>query len=374
MKKRISEWARSLFAFCKKESQTTATVSSEQAEMPATLQASLLAPSDWERIERAMEQGLSLTCQALACKKGGYTVSVLGTYAFLPKSLAHYKKTHTPDRVLGRQFQVYVRSIKDTNILVSHVEFVKDAYDRLSVGDVFDAIVAKILDRSLLVYIPENELYATVSQVELSWSLEATTGDYYPGQPIKVRIIKKDAIENIHASIRQAGESNPYEKCINEYHEGDVLTGNVINVVDFGVFVKLTEGVVGLLHRSEISWKDQSSNLKNIFKFGDIVKVIVCRVDRQQGRIFLSLKRLNQSLVAASLVTGSIHAACVTKITDKDVCLELPYGVNTKIRLINFLKAGLEVPEEGEKVSVQILSYIEKDNEAKVVLKTDKPQ
>ena len=218
MKKRISEWARSLFAFCKKESQTTATVSSEQAEMPATLQASLLAPSDWERIERAMEQGLSLTCQALACKKGGYTVSVLGTYAFLPKSLAHYKKTHTPDRVLGRQFQVYVRSIKDTNILVSHVEFVKDAYDRLSVGDVFDAIVAKILDRSLLVYIPENELYATVSQVELSWSLEATTGDYYPGQPIKVRIIKKDAIENIHASIRQAGESNPYEKWINEYH------------------------------------------------------------------------------------------------------------------------------------------------------------
>ena len=77
---------------------------------------------------------------------------------------------------------------------------------------------------------------------------------------------------------------------------------------------------------------------------------------------------------AASLVTGSIHAACVTKITDKDVCLELPYGVNTKIRLINFLKAGLEVPVEGEKVSVQILSYIEKDNEAKVVLKTDKPQ
>ena len=371
MKKRFSEWARSLFAFCKNESQTTATVSLEQAEMPATLQASSLAPSDWERIERAMEQGQSLTCQALACKKGGYTVSVLGTYAFLPKSLAHYKRTHTPDRVLGRQFKVYVRSIKDTNILVSHVEFVKEAYGRLTIGDVFDAIVAKILDRSLLVYIPDNELYATVSQVELSWSLDATTGDYYPGQPVKVRIIKKDAIEKIHASIRQAGESNPYEKCINEYHEGDVLTGLVINVVDYGVFVKLTEGVVGFLHRSEVSWTGPASNLKDVFKYGDIVKVIVCRVDHQQGRIYLSLKRLNQSMVAASLTTGSIHTACVTKVTDKVVSLELPYGVNTQIRLINFVKAGLDAPVEGEKVSVQVLSYSDKDNEAKVSLKVE---
>lgn len=372
--KGFSEWALSLFAFCKNEAQTTATVSKEQAEMSAAMQASLLAPSDWERIERAMEQGHSLTCQALACKKGGYTVSILGTYAFLPKSLAHYKKTHTPDRVLGRQFQVYIRSIKDKNILVSHVEFVKEAYDKLAIGDVFDAIVAKILDRSLLVYIPENELYATVSHVELSWSMEATTGDYYPGQHIKVRIIKKDDIEKIHASIRQAGESNPYEKCINEYHEGDVLTGVVINVVDFGVFVKITEGVVGLLHRSEISWKTPASNLKNIFKFGDMVKVVVCLVDRQQGRIFLSLKRLNQSLVAASLKAGSVHMASVTKVTDKVVFLELPYGVNTQIERIDFANAGQEIPVEGEKICVNVLSYIEKDNEAKVGLKTDKSQ
>ena len=69
--------------------------------MQAPKRASLLAPTDWERIEEAMERNSPLTCQVLACKKGGYTVSVLGTYAFLPITLAHYKKSHTPDKLLG---------------------------------------------------------------------------------------------------------------------------------------------------------------------------------------------------------------------------------------------------------------------------------
>ena len=370
MFKKLSEWAKSLFASKKQNVQTTATETEELEEVLPPKQASLLAPNDWERIEEAMEQDRPLTCQVLACKKGGYTVSVLGTYAFLPSTLAHYNKSHTPDRVLGKQFKVKVRSVKNSKIMVSHIEFVKEAYSKLAIGDVFDAVVAKILDGRILVYIPDNELYATVAQPELSWSLDANPGDYYPGQSVKVRIVKMDSIEKIRASIRQAGGANPYEKCINDYHEGDVLTGMIVNVVDFGAFVKITEGVVGLLHRSEVRWDESAPNMKEIFKYGDIMKVMVCRVDKELGRIFVSLKRLNMEQVVDTFKPGSVHTATIAVVTDKYASLELPYGVKTQIRMLRFAKAGIK-PTEGETVDIQVISFSPESNEIKVSLKTE---
>lgn len=369
MFKQLTEWAKSLFASKKHNPQTTATENEDLDEIQPPKQALLLAPNDWERIEEALEQDRPLTCQVLACKKGGYTVSVLGTYAFMPSNLAHYNRSHTPDRMLGRQFKVKVRSVKNSKILVSHIEFVKEAYSKLAIGDVYNAVVAKILDGRLLVYMPDNELYATVAQPELSWSLDANPGDFYPGQSVKVRIVKMDSIEKIRASIRQAGEANPYEKCINDYHEGDVLTGMIVNVVDFGAFVKITEGVVGLLHRSEVRWDEPAPNMKDIFKYGDIMKVMVCRVESELGRIFLSLKRLNMDQIADTYMPGSVHTATITAVTDKQVALGLPYGVKAQVRMLRCAKAGIK-PIEGETMEVQVISYSPESNTIKVSLKT----
>ena len=96
MFRKLFQWAKSLFASeSKYEAQTTATENEVQNPASTPKSASSLAPSDWERIEQAMEQDLPLTCQVLACKKGGYTVSVLDTYAFLPNTLTHYYRPCT---------------------------------------------------------------------------------------------------------------------------------------------------------------------------------------------------------------------------------------------------------------------------------------
>lgn len=368
MFKKLFKWAKSLFASMKKhEPQSTATEAEVESPLPAPRRVSSLAANDWERIEQAMEQSLPLTCQVLTCKKGGYTVSVLGTYAFLPTSLTHYKKSHTPDRVLGKLLKVYVRDVKNSKITVSHIEFVKEAYSRLAIGDVHDAVVAKILDGRLLVYMPENELYATVSQPELSWSMNATIGDFYPGQHVSVRIIKTDGMDKIRASIRQAGEANPYEKCINDYHEGDMMTGTIINVVDFGAFVKITEGVAGLLHRSEIRWDEPAPNMREIFKYGDIVKVMICRIDHEQGRIFFSIKRLNMKHIADIYKAGSIHKGRITSVTDGLVNIEFPYEVKAQTRVVRFAKAGINLTE-GKTIDVRVLSYSPENNTIRFAL------
>ncbi len=368
MFKKLFNWAKNPFASQKKRKEQTTATENETQTATTPKSASSLAPNDWERIERAMEQDLPLTCQVLACKKGGYTVSVLDTYAFLPTTLTHFNKSHTPDRVLGKQLKVHVRSVKNTHIMVSHKEFIEEAYSKLAIGDVCNAIVAKILDGRLLVYMPDSELYATVSATELSWSLEETIADFYPGQYVKVRIIKKQSIEKIRASIRQAEESNPYEKCINDYHEGDVLTGTIIGIADFGAFVKLTEGVSGLLHRSEVRRNEPTPNMKDIFKFGDKVKVVICRIDHKQGRIFLSLKRLDTAHLADIYKPGSIHTARISRVTDKYALLEFPYEVKVQVRMLRFAKAGIQ-PTEGEMIDIEVLSYSSEDNNMKIALR-----
>lgn len=371
MFRKLFQWAKSLFASeSKYEAQTTATENEVQNPASTPKSASSLAPSDWERIEQAMEQDLPLTCQVLACKKGGYTVSVLDTYAFLPNTLTHYYRSNTPDRVLGKQLKVHVRSVKNTQIMVSHKEFLDEAYSKLAIGDVCDAVVAKILDGRLLVYLPDSELYATVSMSELSWSLEDTIADFCPGQQVRVRITKKGGLEKIRASIRQAEEANPYEKCINDYHEGDVLQGVIINVLDFGAFVKLSEGVSGLLHRSEVRWDEPAPNMKDIFKFGDRVKVVLCRIDHEQGRLFLSIKRLDTTKLSDVYKAGSIHSARVKLVTDKFVTLDLPYEVKAQVRMLRFAKAGV-MPKEGDEVEVQVMTYTPETNNIKVALRLE---
>jgi ribosomal protein S1 len=121
----------------------------------------------------------------------------LDTYAFLPTTLTHYYRSHPPDRVLASKLKVHVRSVKNTQIMVSHKEFLDEAYSKLAIGDVCDAVVAKILDGRLLIYLPDSELYATVSMSELSWSLEDTIADFCPGQQVRVRITKKGGLEKI---------------------------------------------------------------------------------------------------------------------------------------------------------------------------------
>jgi predicted RNA-binding protein with RPS1 domain len=150
----------------------------------------------------------------------------------------------------------------------------------------------------------------------------------------------------------------------------DVLPGVIINVLDFGAFVKLSEGVSGLLHRSEVRWDEPAPNMKDIFKYGDKVKVVVCRIDHEQGRLFLSIKRLDTTKLSDVYKAGSIHSARVKLVTDKFVTLELPYEVRAQVRTLRFAKAGV-MPKEGDEVEVQVMTYTPETNNIKVALRLE---
>ncbi len=116
-------------------------------------------------------------------------------------------------------------------------------------------------------------------------------------------------------------------KTLEKLKEGDVVDATVKNVVDFGIFVDV-DGVDGLIHKSLLSWsglKDPSQ----VAKIGDRIKAKVTKIDREKGRLFLSLRDLQEDpwKKGINLKEGDIVKAKVAKITSKGIFFELPEDV-----------------------------------------------
>ncbi|MCX6026638.1 MAG: S1 RNA-binding domain-containing protein [Chloroflexi bacterium] len=139
------------------------------------------------------------------------------------------------------------------------------------------------------------------------------------GEPIYVKVIEVDRSRNRlilseRAAAKEARESQK-ERLLNELHEGEEHTGNVISLASFGAFVDLG-GADGLVHLSEISWK-RINHPSEVLKVGQKVRVRVLGVDRERKRISLSMKALAQdpwAEVLGALHEGQLVTATVTKL------------------------------------------------------------
>lgn len=113
------------------------------------------------------------------------------------------------------------------------------------------------------------------------------------GHPLSVRIITADAKEGkLIFSERTGNESEEKASLIDKYHVGDAVEGQVTGIVDFGVFVKLEQGLEGLVHISELDW-GLVENPHTLFKVGDTTRVKVIEI--KDGKISLSIKALKEN-------------------------------------------------------------------------------
>ena len=113
------------------------------------------------------------------------------------------------------------------------------------------------------------------------------------GHPLTVRIITADAKEGkLIFSERSGNEEEEKTALIDKYQVGDVLEGVVTGIVDFGVFVKVEQGLEGLVHISELDW-GLVEDPHTLFKVGDAVKVKVIEI--KDGKISLSIKALKEN-------------------------------------------------------------------------------
>jgi len=178
------------------------------------------------------------------------------------------------------------------------------------------------------------------------------------GQTLKVRVIEINrGLNRLVLSEKLAGLlADPKVKDFFEkLKPGQKLTGRVISIFPFGVFVELIPGVEGLVHISEIGW-ERIGHPQKVVKEGDKVKVVVLSVDKEQGQLALSMRALAENpwrKVAKKLKVGETVSGTVSKIAPFGAFLKLPEGIEGLIH-VSETTGPLA---EGEEVEAVIINF-----------------
>ncbi len=257
-------------------------------------------------------------------------------------------------------------SIKD-----AHSDPWSDIDSIVSKGDTVAVIVGNIEPYGVFVDLG-NDLEAFLHVSEISWDKNVKhPGDHLTvGEQINVEVIEIDKNEKrLRVSLKNL-LSKPIDQFCQNNRVGDVLKGEVTSVTDFGAFVKLDE-VEGLLHNQEISW-DKSQNAKNSFKPGDEVEVKIIKIDKDAGKISLSMKALSDSpikMFAKNHKVGDIVQGKVKDKKDFGVFIAIDDQVDALIRSEDLFPLKIEEIEKDQDISAVIVFMDEKNDRLRASVK-----
>jgi small subunit ribosomal protein S1 len=218
----------------------------------------------------------------------------------------------------------------------------------LNVGDKVKGKVAVIADYGAFVEVaPGVEGLVHVS--EMSWSQHLrSAGDFLKvGQEIEAQILTLDREERkMSLGIKQL-MPDPWTDITSKYPAGSKHKAKVRNFTNFGIFVEMEEGVDGLVHISDLSWSKKINHPSEIAKVGDALDIVILEIDKDNRRISLGHKQLEENpwdVFETVFTIGSLHPGTVTSESDKGFVVNLPYGIEA------FCPGKHGVKEDGSKL------------------------
>lgn len=202
---------------------------------------------------------------------------------------------------------------------------------------------------------------------EMSWTkLKHPSQKVKVGDRVEVEILDLDpASKRISLGMKQT-ESNPWEEAEARYPKGSRVSGVVKNITDFGVFIGIEEGIDGLVHISDLSWK-KVKHPSELFRKGQEVEAVVLNIDAANRRFSLSTKLLEKNPwqgVEERYKPGMILDGRVTSVADFGAFVELEAGLEGLVHVSELSrgkKRGADI-KEGDMVEVEVLNVDPEDN------------
>jgi small subunit ribosomal protein S1 len=278
---------------------------------------------------------------------------------------------------VGMEILVYVINPEDQsgNIVLSYTRAREesswtDADGYKNSGELFHGTVAGYNKGGLIVNIGDLKGFVPSSQFSYS-RRTASSGDSpdqryskMVGENIDVRVIEVDRERRrlILSERAASGETRESikDRVLDELKIGDVRTGRVTSIADFGVFVNIN-GADGLVHLSEVSW-DRVQKPDEVLKVGQEVKVKVISIDREKKRIGLSIRRLQDDPFAKkieSIQVGQLLEGTITRLTKFGAFARLEGDIEGLIHISEISENRIEHPKEvlkeGEVVTVRVI-------------------
>lgn len=201
----------------------------------------------------------------------------------------------------------------------------------LNVGDKVAGKVVVMADYGAFIEIAAG-VEGLIHVSEMSWSQHLRSAQDFMkiGDPVEAVILTLDREERkMSLGIKQL-MPDPWNAIETKYAVQSKHTAKVRNFTNFGVFVELEEGVDGLIHISDLSWQKKIKHPSEFCKVGDEMQVIVLEIDRENRRISLGHKQLEENpwdVFESTFAEGSVHQGTIVEMKDKSGIVALPYGV-----------------------------------------------
>ena len=264
----------------------------------------LAAEKGSERLKEAFENGEVLTGTVSQVLDGGLSVVLDETRIFIPASLV----SDTYERDLGKykdqeiQFVLTEFNPRRRRIIGDRKQLLvaekerkqKELLEKINVGDVIEGTVKNITDFGAFIDLGGADGLLHIS--EMSWGrVDNPKKIYKVGDTVKVFI--KDIKDTKIALSVKFPEENPWNNAAEKYATGNVVTGKVARMTDFGAFVELAPGVDALLHVSQIS-RDHVEKPADVLSIGQEIEAKIVDFDETDRKISLSMKALAQNTEA----------------------------------------------------------------------------
>jgi len=251
-----------------------------------------------KRIEEAFNNQEVLKAKVVQVLAGGVCVVVDEVRIFIPASLVSDTYEKDLNKYMGQEIEFVIteynpkrrRYIGDRKqlLVASKAEAQAQILSTLKVGDVFEGTVKNVTDFGAFVDIGGMDGLLHIS--EMSWGrVENPKKVFKVGD--KVRCFIKDIVDNKVALSAKFEDENPWKDADTRFAVGNVVTGKVARMTDFGAFVEISKGVDALLHVSQIS-KDRVEKPSDVLKVGDEVTAKIVDFNESEKKISLSIRAL----------------------------------------------------------------------------------
>jgi len=343
----------------------------------------------WETIINTKKEGDIVKGRVIRRIKGGLLVDI-GVPVFLPASQVDIRKPGDISRFIGKEIESKILKIdvEGRNIVVSRRKLIEEERQsskekiltEIEVGQLRKGIVKNIADFG--VFVDLGGLDGLLHISDLSWGRISHPSEVVQiDQEIECVVIGVDkGNEKISLGLKQKTPS-PWETVVQRYPVGARVKGKVVNVMNYGVFVRLEDGIEGLVHISEMSWTRRLAHPGEMVNLGDEIEVIVLNVNREKQEISLGLKQTETNpwtIASKKYPAGTVVTAKVRSVTNFGAFVEVEPGIDGMVHISDLswtrkyghpneaLRKGqevkcivLEVNEEKRRISLGIKQMTE---------------
>jgi small subunit ribosomal protein S1 len=288
----------------------------------------------WKKMEKVFETQEEMTGYITGKVKGGFIANVEGLPCFMPSSQIDIRPLKRIDHLMNTPVKVIATRLDKNrgNVCVSRRAVLEksknaeitQALKNIKEGDVVDdAIVKATTDWGIFLDI--NGIDALLHVSDLSHGRVKKPSDLVSiGQKLKVKITKIDEKTNRVSASMKALTEDPYENIEKKYKVGEIYEGVVTKIMDYGCFIKIEEGIEGLIHNSELDWTNRNIKPNKVVSVSQNIKFKIVNIDKETKRISLSYKAtLDNPWNIVKDKIGQKVKVKINNITDKAIFVDI---------------------------------------------------